>query len=105
MAGSAAAQRRSERRPADRGGPLPVYGRSVYPDANRTLRLGYGKVAGYEEDIRDQFEGSIARGLARRRELERAAREGAVRDDAVQRRGWIAFPDYFEEDATCEPRA
>ena len=27
-----------------------VYGRSVYPDANSTPRLGYGRVAGYEED-------------------------------------------------------
>ena len=27
-----------------------VYGRSVYPDANFTLRLGYGRTLGYEED-------------------------------------------------------
>ena len=27
-----------------------VYGKSVYPDANSTLRLGFGRVAGYEED-------------------------------------------------------
>ncbi len=27
-----------------------VYGRSVYPDANSTLRLGFGRVAGYAED-------------------------------------------------------
>ena len=27
-----------------------AYGRSVYPDANLTLRLGFGRVAGYEED-------------------------------------------------------
>ena len=27
-----------------------VYGRSVYPDANFTLRLGYGRALGYEED-------------------------------------------------------
>ena len=27
-----------------------VYGRSVYPDANSTLRLGFGRVVGYEED-------------------------------------------------------
>ena len=29
-----------------------VYGRSVYPDANFTLRLGYGRTLGYEEDSR-----------------------------------------------------
>jgi len=56
----------------------------------------------YEEDIRDQFEGSIARGLARRRELDRAWGSAAARNDAVQRRGWIAFPEYFDEEATCE---
>ena len=27
-----------------------VYGRSVYPDANFTLRLGFGRTLGYEED-------------------------------------------------------
>jgi hypothetical protein len=27
-----------------------VYGRSVYPDANSTLRLGFGRTLGYEED-------------------------------------------------------
>lgn len=27
-----------------------VYGKSVYPDANFTVRLGYGRVLGYEED-------------------------------------------------------
>jgi digeranylgeranylglycerophospholipid reductase len=59
-------------------------------------------LADYEEDIRDQFEGSITRGLARRHELERAGRSASARSDAVQRRGWIAFPEYFDEEATCE---
>ncbi len=27
-----------------------VYGRTIYPDANSTLRLGFGRVLGYEED-------------------------------------------------------
>jgi hypothetical protein len=27
-----------------------AYGRTVYPDANSTLRLGYGRILGYEED-------------------------------------------------------
>lgn len=62
-------------------------------------------LASYEEDIRDQFEGSIARGLERRRDLERAWRSGAARSDAVQRRGWIAFPEYFEEEQLCEEPA
>jgi flavin-dependent dehydrogenase len=54
----------------------------------------------YEEDIRDQFEASVARALVRRRELDRARRERSADHDAVQRRGWIAFEDYFHE-ATC----
>ncbi len=32
------------------GARFAVYGKSVYPDANSTLRLGFGRVAGYEED-------------------------------------------------------
>lgn len=67
-------------------------------------RLRHGEtdaLNGYEEDIRDQFESSIARGLARRRELERALRGAAACGDAVQRRGWIAFPEYFSEEAAC----
>lgn len=59
-----------------------------------------GALDAYEEDIRDQFEASIARAIARRRELERAWREQVADRDAVQRRGWIAFEDYFRE-ATC----
>jgi hypothetical protein len=27
-----------------------VYGKSVYPDANSTLRLGFGRIVGYQED-------------------------------------------------------
>lgn len=54
-----------------------------------------GALAEYEDDIRDQFEDSINRGLSRRRELERAWRSAAARSDAIQRRGWVAFPEYF----------
>jgi flavin-dependent dehydrogenase len=80
-----------------------VSGERAGEAAHALLNEGAARaLAGYEEDIRDQFEGSIARGLARRRELERAARDGAARNDAVQRRGWIAFPEYFVEAAACE---
>jgi geranylgeranyl reductase family protein len=86
-------------------GAAVVSGERAGEAAHALLHEGVaGALAGYEEDIRDQFEGSIARGLARRRELERAAREGAARSDAVQRRGWIAFPEYFDEEATCDTR-
>ena len=56
-----------------------------------------GALADYEADIRDQFEHTIARARERRRWLERACREQALGSDAVQRRGWIAFEEYFRE--------
>ncbi|MBI3919146.1 MAG: geranylgeranyl reductase family protein [Betaproteobacteria bacterium] len=54
----------------------------------------------YEEDIRDQFAESSERALARRRELSRAWNAKRAREDAVQRRGWIAFPEYFGRSQT-----
>lgn len=62
--------------------------------------IGEGKpkaLADYEEDIRDLFEPSIARALRRRRELQAAWRRRMAGDDATQRRGWIAFDEYFRE--------
>lgn len=80
-----------------------VSGERAAEAAYAFLRKGDGNaLASYEEDIRDQFAGSIARGLARRRELERARPGAGPRSDAVQRRGWIAFPEYFAEEATCD---
>lgn len=49
----------------------------------------------YEEDVRDQFETSVARGVARRQELDRIWRTPAAAEDANLRRGWIAFDEYF----------
>ena len=54
----------------------------------------------YEKDVRDQFKHSLARALERRRQLARAWREQGAGSDAVQRRGWIAFEEYFRE-AAC----
>lgn len=50
--------------------------------------------AEYEADIRDRFGAVLARAAARRRWLVRRWRAGAAGEDAVQRRGWIGFPDY-----------
>jgi digeranylgeranylglycerophospholipid reductase len=58
---------------------------------------GDAALADYEEDIRDQFEGTIRRAVARRAELRRHWRTAAAHDDAVMRRGWIAFPEYFSK--------
>ncbi len=49
----------------------------------------------FEEDVRDQFEASVQRGVTRRRELDRLWRTPAAHDDAAMRRGWIAFDEYF----------
>jgi digeranylgeranylglycerophospholipid reductase len=50
----------------------------------------------YDEDVRDQFETTLGRAVARRRELARFWRTQAANEDAIQRRGWIAFNEYFE---------
>lgn len=51
---------------------------------------------GYEADMRDQFEASLERGLARRRELERVWATPQAASDAAHRRGWIAFDEYYQ---------
>lgn len=55
-------------------------------------------LAGYEEDIRDQFEASIARAVQRRTTLSNYWRTDAAYEDANHRQGWIAFPEYFEDE-------
>lgn len=57
-----------------------------------------GMLERYEEEIRDQFESSLERAVARRGWL--AARWGTAeaQRDAMHRRGWIAFRDYMEEE-------
>lgn len=62
-------------------------------------------LADYEEDMRDQFGHTIARALERRRQLARAWREGAAAADAVQRRGWIAFREYFDDASSVQTLA
>lgn len=55
----------------------------------------------YDGDIRDQFGPALERAVQRRRELARAWRTPAAGDDRVQRRGWIAFPEYFLDEAAA----
>jgi len=59
----------------------------------------------YEEDIRDQFADSLARAVRRRRELARIWNTPRARSDAAHRRGWIAFREYFSEEAACRDAA
>lgn len=55
----------------------------------------------YDEDIRDQFADSLARAVARRAELARLWRTAAAAEDAVHRRGWIAFDEYYRAPVTA----
>lgn len=59
-------------------------------------------LADFEEDVRDQFETSVARGVARRQELERIWGSPEAATDRPHRRGWIAFSEYFADDGKAE---
>ncbi len=56
---------------------------------------------GYDEELRDQFEASLARAVARRQWLVSRWRGGDAHSDRLHRRGWIAFPDYFRDEASA----
>ncbi len=51
----------------------------------------------FEEDTRDQFGASLERAVARRVWLGKCWGTPAANHDRIQRRGWIAFPEYFDE--------
>lgn len=60
-----------------------------------------GALADYEEDMRDQFAETLHRAVARRAELARVWNTAAANDDAVHRRGWIAFDEYYRAPLTA----
>jgi geranylgeranyl reductase family protein len=49
----------------------------------------------FEDDIRDQFEVTLNRAVAKRSWLKQHWDTQAANDDAVMRGGWIAFDEYF----------
>ncbi len=49
----------------------------------------------FEEDVRDQFEGTLQRAVERRNFLDTCWRTEKAQLDANMRRGWIAFDEYF----------
>lgn len=55
-----------------------------------------GALAAYDEDMRDQYESTLARAVERRAELAGYWRDALAHDDHIQRRGWIAFNEYFD---------
>jgi len=54
-------------------------------------------LAAFEEDIRDQFGASLKRAAARRAWLGQYWGTPAAGEDRIHRRGWVAFPEYFDE--------
>ncbi|MBX3652378.1 MAG: geranylgeranyl reductase family protein [Burkholderiales bacterium] len=52
-------------------------------------------LAAYADDMADQFGESLARAVRRRVELMRMRNTPAFADDAMHRRGWIAFDEYY----------
>lgn len=51
-------------------------------------------LAEYENEIRERYAPSLQRAIARRRQLDDCWQTGM--NDAQHRRGWFAFPEYFE---------
>ncbi|MHB8455786.1 MAG: geranylgeranyl reductase family protein [Acidiferrobacterales bacterium] len=71
-------------------------GESAGRAAARFVRDGDTRLlAGYDEDMRDQYEATLTRALVRRQDLESQWRTPAAADDRAMRRGWIAFHEYF----------
>ena len=56
-------------------------------------------LADFEEDMRDQFEVTISRAVERRRWLNQYWQTSVAQSDAMHRKAWVAFPDYFENAA------
>jgi len=54
----------------------------------------------YEEDMRDQFGTALERAVERRQSLQTVWRTPAALRDDTQRRGWIAFDEYYEAATT-----
>lgn len=70
--------------------------------AARSLRARDPRaLSGYDAEMRELFQPSLQRALARRAYLA-ACRRMAVADDRVQRRGWIAFKEYYAYTDTFE---
>jgi flavin-dependent dehydrogenase len=54
------------------------------------------RLEAYDEDVREQYGPALGRALARRAWLAQFWRSHAANDDTVQRRGWIAFREYYD---------
>ena len=52
-------------------------------------------LADFEEELRDQYETTLSRAAERRQWLNRFWHSDSAQHDAMHRKGWIAFPEYF----------
>jgi len=72
-----------------------ISGQSAGEDIARYLLGERDALAEWEEDMRDQFEATLHRAVERRRWMMGYWGRPEAKGDALHRRGWIAFPEYF----------
>lgn len=73
-----------------------VSGERAAVAAAECLQGRFRALTDYEDDVRELFGSSSRRALQRRAELAAAWGSPQAGVDAVHRRGWIAFPEYYE---------
>lgn len=78
-----------------------VSGERAGTAATAFAKHGSAALMEFEEDVRDQYGDSIRRAVKRRAFLNRCWNSPKARDDRVQRRGWIAFDEYFAHTLDC----
>ncbi len=57
-------------------------------------------LADYDEEVRDQFEVTLNRAVNTRQWLKKVWRTQQANDDAIMRKGWIAFEEYMQQEKT-----
>ncbi|MGM0675780.1 MAG: geranylgeranyl reductase family protein [Pseudomonadota bacterium] len=77
--------------------PAVVSGELAGEAAVAWLRGDEDALEDYHEDLLDRYGPSLDRAVARRRELARIWDQPQAHEDAVHRRGWIAFGEYFND--------
>jgi flavin-dependent dehydrogenase len=77
-----------------------ISGESAGESAARYCAGAAEALRAYDEEVRDQFEATLARAVARRRWLFSRWSGSEARSDRLHRRGWIAFPEYFRNEET-----
>jgi geranylgeranyl reductase family protein len=72
-----------------------VSGEAAGRAAGAALRGDQAALSEFENEVREQFGGTIERALRVRKSLEWVWKTPQASDDAAHRRGWIAFEEYF----------